>query len=380
MKIGLSTTSIEPGRTGGMFDGFGHYTQHLRDGLRAAGHEVAGYSFPPLFGGRDVLREGSSMPAPFSLMAAGALGGMAGCRPDCDLFHITDFKVVPMRIPVVVTVWDAIPLLHPEWLSKRIRLFAPAIIKRTVPRADRVIVGTDHGAREVAAHFRIPESRISIVPWGIGSHWLEPIPEPTRQAVLDKYGLKPGYFLTVGTIQPRKNIDTLLTAYRLLPPSLRQHHKLVIVGRYGWGKPELLARLEDAVARGDVVWLRSVTRDEDVRALYAAAHVYVFPSLYEGFGIPLLEAFASEVPVIASNRTALPEVGAGAALEVDPLDVAEMAEAMSMLAQDAKMRAEHIGRGRRRARELNIDAAVEATIAVYEKTLATGKVVKAGCC
>lgn len=372
MKIGLSTTSIEPGRTGGMLDGLGHYTQHLRDGLRAAGHEVVGYSFPPLLGGRGTLREGLPMPAPFSLMAAAALARMPKYRPDCDLFHITDFKVVPMRIPTVVTVWDAIPLLHPEWLSRRIRLFAPALIKRLVLRADQVIVGTVHGAHEVATHFRIPESRISVVPWGIGPHWFEPVSEPTRQAVLDKYGLQPDYFLTVGTVQPRKNIDTLLAAYRLLPPSLRQRHRLVIVGRYGWGESRLLAQLEDAVARGDVIWLRSVASDEEVRALYTAAHVYVFPSLYEGFGIPLLEAFAAEVPVVASNRTALPEVGAGAAIEVDPLDAAEMADAMRMLAQDASMRAEHIGRGRRRVRELTIDTAITATIAVYEKTLAMG--------
>lgn len=376
MKIGLSTTAIEPSRTGGMLDGLGHYTLHLRGGLRAVGHEVVGYSFPSLFGRRSTLREGSPMPAPFSLMAAAALGGLPKFRPDCDLFHITDFKVVPMRIPTVVTVWDAIPLLHPEWLSRRIRLAAPAIIRRVVPRADQVITGTIHGAHEIAAHFRIPESRISIVPWGIEEHWFEPISESVRQAVLDRYGLKPGYFLTVGTVQPRKNIDTLLAAHRLLPPSLRQQHKLVIVGRYGWGEPKLLARLTEAIAGGDVIWLRSVVSDEEVRALYAAAHVYVFPSLYEGFGIPLLEAFASEVPVVASNRTALPEVGAGAAIEVDPLDAAEMADAMRVLAQDASMRAECIGRGRRRAHELTIDAAIMATVAVYEKMLAMGKVAR----
>lgn len=372
MKIGLSTTSIEPERNSGMLDGLGHYTLQLRQGLRAAGHDVVGYSFSPKLG-RKHVKEGRPMPAPFSVMAAAALAGLPRFRPGCDLFHSTDFKVVPMRVPVVVTVWDVVPLLHPEWLSGRIRTLAPWIIRRMVPRADHVITGTQFGARQIAASLGIAESRISVVPWGIESHWLDPVPAATAEAVQRKYGLKPGYFLSVGTIQPRKNIETLLDAWRLLPAATREEHPLVIVGRYGWGSASLRAKLHEAVAADGVIWLQSVKEHAEVRALYAGAHVYVFPSLHEGFGLPLVEAFASKVPVVASNLTSLPEVSGGAALEVDPLDAAAMADAMRMLAEDARLRADHVGRGYKRASELSISSAVAATVSVYEKVVAAGR-------
>jgi glycosyltransferase involved in cell wall biosynthesis len=376
VKIGISTSTIEPSRTGGLLDGIGHYTMHLREGLIAGGHDVKGYAFPGLRSGSKGFLHSEAMPAPFSVMAGmtlGTMGLLPRHRVDCELFHSTDFKVVPMTVPIVATVWDAIPLLHPEWLSARSRVFAPTILRRLVPYADHVIVGTEHAGRDIVRHFRIPEDRVTVINWGIDRAWLEPIDREQKDEVLAGLGLKPGYILTVGTVQPRKNVETLLDAHALLPGATRAEHPLVLVGRFGWGNPTLLARLEAMVADGSLIWLRHGISDEQVRALYSAAAVFVLPSLYEGFGIPLLEAFASGVPVVSSNRSSLPEVSAGAAIEVDPTQPGEMAEAIASLLADDGLRREHIARGRVRASQLTQDRAIAATVELYRHVLASGK-------
>lgn len=371
MKIGVSTTSVEPSRNGGLLDGIGHYTQHLCEGLAQAGQVVHGFSFPGFRQIPDQLRH-TPMPASFAQMAGTAIASFGIAprfTPDVDIFHSTDFKVVPMNVPVVATVWDAIPLLHPEWLSQRARLFAPAILKRMVPYADRIIVASEHSRQDVERHFGIPTEKMSVVPWGIGSEWFAPFDEGERDVVLHKYGLEPGYFLTVSTIQPRKNIAGLLDAYETLSSERRAAHKLVIVGRFGWGEDGLLERLNTLQQSKNIVWLQNVASDYEVRALYAGARAFVFLSLYEGFGIPLLEAFASNVPVITSNRTSLPEVSAKAAIELDPLDIKAIGEAMEVLATDADVRARHVDAGRKRAAYLTIAQSLSATISVYEQVL-----------
>lgn len=373
MRIGLSTNSIEPGLRGHLNDGIGHYTLYLYEELRKAGHDVDGYAYPPLTRRRPPLEYGHYLPLSLPVMAAAASLCPSVLRrwtPDCDIFHATDFKVMPLSVPVVATVFDAIPLSNPEWLSGRIRYLAPFLLRRLVPNADHIITASRHAAREIRTHFGIAEENISVVPWGIDPKWLVPPHEAERRAVLARYGLEPGYLLNVGTIQPRKNIGILLDAYMLLPAHIRAGHRLVIVGRFGWGSPTLMERLETMSARGEIVWLRNVESDDDVRVLYSEAHAFVLPSLGEGFGIPLLEAFASGVPAIAADRSSLPEVSNGAALLVDPENAGAIAAAIQHLLADEGDRREHIRLGLERARELDMASALEKTIGVYHQVLA----------
>lgn len=376
MKIGLSSTSVEPNRRGRLNDGIGHYTHYLMNRLRDFGHETTGYAYPPLFGPKPVLEFGHYLP--FSMPVTASLATtwpqiLRRLTPPCDIFHVTDFKVFPMKVPVVATVFDTIPLLHPEWLSHRIRYAAPFLIRRLVPLADHIIVATEHAAQNVREQFSIPEDQISIVPWGIDAAWLNPVEDDLRESVLLRYGLEPGFILNVGTIQPRKNIEGLLDAYMLLPSEVRGSHKLVIAGRFGWGSKTLLSRLRIMSEEGVIAWLRDVDSDEDIRALYASAHLFVFPSLYEGFGIPLLEAFASGVPVVSSNLSCLPEVSSGAALLTDPTNAPEMADAIHHLVRDTADRIHYRRLGMQRARELSLEQALKKTIEVYHHVLASGR-------
>ncbi|MBY0557091.1 MAG: glycosyltransferase family 4 protein, partial [Burkholderiaceae bacterium] len=172
------------------------------------------------------------------------------------------------------------------------------------------------------------------------------------------------------TLQPRKNVGRLLEAYLALPPVLRSARQLVIVGAPGWRSAELVAQLKAAQQRGEnVVWLDQLTDDAQLQQLYASAGAFIFPSLHEGFGLPLLEAFASGVPVACSGTSSLPEVAHGAALEFDPLSVPEISAAMTTLVRDDATRQRCIAAGRRRALELTWEVAARRSVAVYQQVL-----------
>ena len=216
MKLGLSTTSLELAASGGIFDGIAHYTEQLGRGLVKAGLDVSNYAFArPVARSGQRLRFSAPIRGGFALLGAAGIASGGAARlfaPPVDVFHSTDFKVVPARCPVVATIWDAIPLVHPEWIPPRSRGLVPRAIRRVAHFADRIICATEHAAGDIVAHFGIAASRISIVPWGVPAEWLEPIPAPEVAAVLARYGIEPGYILTVGTIQPRKNLARLIEA------------------------------------------------------------------------------------------------------------------------------------------------------------------------
>ncbi len=374
IKLGLSTTTIEPLLNKGHLDGIGVYTSALMLELPDAGCTVQGYSYPQL--GNPQLSQrfsaGKPMQRAFEVQTLRdmVLRDRVHQHMPVDIFHATDYRIVEMGCPIVATLHDAIPLKFPQWCSPRLRGLKNWLQKRAAQRADQVIALSTYAVTELIEYFNIDERRITVVPCGVGAEWLA-TPQPVAvRNTLASYGLEAGYFLFVGTLQPRKNVERILEAYLGLPATLRRERQLVIVGRPGWRCEELLRKMQTAIQQGEkIVWLNQLTKQYELRHVYAGAGVFVFPSLYEGFGIPVAEAFAAGIPVLTSNTTSLPEVSQGAALEIDPTSTSAIGDAMQMLVRDSGLRAQCIAAGHLRAAELSWERTAAETVAVYDCAL-----------
>ncbi len=348
MKLALTTTLLRPGQ--GIFDGCSVYTRQILQGLPACGWQVLPYE---QLSYRRALLRGILRPAP----ASG------------DILHVTDYRVERMACPVVATLYDAIPMARPEYANQRWRGLKNALMRHVARYADHIVCISEYAAAEVAHHYRIAPARMSIVPCGIDEVWLQPLASTATDEVLQRRALPPSYVLAVGTLQPRKNFSRLLRAHQQLPAALRQAHPLVLVGRPGWDCAELIAQLRQAATTGTVYWLSDVASLQELRALYAGARLFALPSLHEGFGLPLLEAFASSLPVLIHAGSSLPEVSAGAALAVDAEDTEALCQGLQRLLTETGECQERARQGRMRAEQMTAAVMSRQLAALYRSLL-----------
>jgi len=278
------------------------------------------------------------------------------------VFHVTHHLLhPPARMKLTSFIHDVTPLLMPELhTSSNVRYFRH-FAARVVPRLAGIIVPSQAVKRDLLEHLRVPEERVTVIHHGVDEDFF-PMGgrEPKRRA----YDLPDQYILFLGSLEPRKNLPAALEAWRLLPVDLRRQYPLVVAGASGWKNRPIKAQLREAKSEG--VRLIGYVEPHTLPLLYGNASAFVFPSLYEGFGMPLLEAMAAGAPVVASNSSSLPEVVGDAGLLVDPRSPSEISRALQRLITDPSLAATLIQRGRRRAREFTWDKTADATKAFFE--------------
>lgn len=281
------------------------------------------------------------------------------------LYHGPNFYLPDFPGRKVATFHDLSPFTWAHCHApERLRFMRKECLK-AIKRADALITDSEYTRREVADYFSWPLDRIHAVPLACGPEFR---PRSASELPgLARYRLKyKSYTLFVGTIEPRKNILTLLDAYAHLPLALRQSHPLVLTGYRGWRSEAIHARIDTAYKEGWANYLGFVPTD-DLPMLYAGAALFAFPSLYEGFGLPVLEAMASGVPVVCSTSSSLPEVAGDAALMCDPQDVDRLAELLGRGLQDQAWRADASERGLLHATRFSWSRCAAGTMAVYRR-------------
>jgi glycosyltransferase involved in cell wall biosynthesis len=284
---------------------------------------------------------------------------------DCDIFHSPDFTLPPLRAARgVVTIHDLSFLRLPQFADPGLAGHLSRATPAAVSRAARVLADSENTANDLGELLGVPQQKISVVTPGVGPRF-RPVRDSVRlNEVRARYNLPEWFILFVGTIEPRKNLARLISAFGALRRQTGLPHALVIAGGPGWLNQGIYEQVGKEGLTEHVCFPGFVA-DEDLPGLYTLADLFAFPSLYEGFGIPPLEAMACGTPVVASNRSSIPEVVGSAALLVDPEDVDGMADAMARVLGNASLRARLSDLGRAQAARFTWRAAAEKLLQAY---------------
>jgi glycosyltransferase involved in cell wall biosynthesis len=285
-----------------------------------------------------------------------------------DVLHV-QFTAPPFcPCPVVVSIHDLSFEHLPQTFKRRSRTQLRLTVRHSARRAARIISLSEHGRRDIIETYGITAERVTAIPLAAPSHFAPVQDNRELQRVRHNYGIDGDYILTVGSIQPRKNLARLVQAYASLRgnKSADKLPKLVLVGKSGWLYDETLRALKETGV-ADTVVLTGYVPQEDLPALYSGALCFVYPSYFEGFGLPPLEAMKCGAPVIVGNKTSLPEVVGDAALTVDPFDVEAIASAMQRVIESPALREELSIKGQARAETFDWRETARKTLAIYQE-------------
>ena len=341
--------------------------RYVRELLRAmpAGHDMIAYARETWDGAAPNVRwrlvEGRE--PLWQLRAARA------ANHECDVFLSTNTHLMSgfLRIPSATVVYD-MAAFDPSFESPRGAGFERWTLRLALRRAQAVIAISE--ATRAGLVERLPRAApmAAAIPLAADAAIAEAPPDCSE--VLARLGVDRPYVLVTGTLEPRKNVPRAIEAFAALPPALRDSHELVLVGARGWSAEATFARV---AAHSDHVRTLGFVTDDDLRCLYRQATVFLYPSLYEGFGLPVLEAMLAGVPVLTSDVSSLPEVGGDAVAYADPLDVDSIRAGLAALLHDPERRAELAARGRERANEFSWEATAARTVAVLERISGSGR-------
>lgn len=368
LKIGFGLGFLAKGLKKNHVDGIGVYSQQLYKALSSQNIEL----LPYVYGQYDLTDFPKSYTLHPSFLRHVLAYELFHQKIECQLnfkpqlIHAPDHLIPRVKnTPVVATVMDLIPFIHPEWTRGRMRTLKNYLFKKTILSADHIITISEYSKKDLMAYFDIPEEKISVTYLGVNASFFERISEEEKQQVLKKLNLNDQFFLFVGTLQARKNIEIALDAHALLSFEERKTHPFVIVGNAGWANISLLEKIQRGEEQGVVRWLKYLP-DYEVKCLLQSALALVYVSLYEGFGLPIVEAFASECPVLTSKVTSIPEVAGDAAILVNPCDVQEITVAMQKLIYSWDLKQDLKKKGLERANNLTWENCAKLTSDVYK--------------
>jgi glycosyltransferase involved in cell wall biosynthesis len=370
MLIGFEVSSLQ-----GFMSGVGYYTQNLVTSIM----EVAPEHQYVLFSNRDIANV-----SPLSLMPRGGNEtvyqrhfrvrslwmqtvlpfALRAVRP--DVCHFTNYmSPLVSACPSVVTMYDMTVFVTPRYHQFKKLVLDRTLIPRVARRADAIITVSNSARQDILRYLKVPKEKVRVIMLAAAPSFRPVTDTEQLETIRKRYGLDSPYILYVGTIEPRKNLVRLVQAFAQLKKR-RLPHKLVIVGQSGWHVGPLFHEVERLGLTKDILFTGYVPT-EDLPALYTMAESMVFPSLYEGFGLPVIEAMACGAPVVTSRNSSLVEVAGDAALLVDPLSVDDIAEALYRLHTDKELREELRQCGLARAADFTWEATARQTLALYER-------------
>jgi len=350
--------------------GIGHAAQQLVEGLEriAPGHHYIVLDNAPIANGFSLgrFRKGALRKVLYTTWQNTYLPLWLQ-RQGIHLVHAPNF-IPPLvkACATVITVHDVAFLCYPEAYDPSYLHFLRTMLPRALRAADHIITVSENTRRDLLRHYGVSPSKVGVVYNGVGEIFLRRFDHETLEAKRREYGLPEKFILSVGTIEPRKNFGLLVEAFACLKLREKMDHQLVLVGKKDRDYPAVAAIIAKYGLQSEV-HLPGWVPVEDLAAIYQLADLLAYPSLYEGFGLPLLEAMASGLPVIASNVSAIPEVVGDAALLVSPTDPEELTNAMRAALREKSLREELAEKGLKRARKFSWDRAAENTLRIYER-------------
>lgn len=375
MRIGINTLSLPSQKTGG-----GKYISYLINSLCRLDRSNS-YS---------VFANRTNMPqfhldncSNFDMIDCGF---MANIRPlrlgweqvflphqvkerQVDLLHSPGF-IAPLGLKCrsVVTIFDMTFFLFPDRHTLSKRLYFGFFLPRSARKADMIIAISESSKNDIIRCLHLPEEKVRVIYPGADESFRPVQDEEGLEQVKSRYGIKKDFILTVGVLEPRKNLDRLIRAFDLLLSKDGFDLQMVIVGKKGWAYQPILD-LPDHLGLQDRVIFTGYVPEEDLPLLYNGACLFVYPSIYEGFGIPVLEAMACGTPVITSNVSSIPEVAGDAALLVDPYDIQAIAQAIEKLLGDEELKGKMKHAGLKQARQFSWEKMALLTLEVYKEIL-----------
>jgi glycosyltransferase involved in cell wall biosynthesis len=286
-------------------------------------------------------------------------------RNDADIYQFFNF-IVPTNISgkVITTIHDLTYILYPETMDKKNRERLKKDMINTVNRVDYILTISENSKNDIIKYLNIPEDKITVIYPGVDEIYKQVLDEKHIEKIKRKYNIIGRYLLYLGTLEPRKNIETIIKSYNDFIKSSDEDIKLVLAGKKGWLYDSIFNLVSEYGLENNVVFTDYVD-DSDKPALYQGAEIFLFPSLYEGFGIPVAEAMASRTPVITSNSSSLPEVAGDSAIITEPLDYRKISESIKKILRDSNIRQKMIENGIKQVEKFNWDDSAEKLRKIY---------------